>query len=109
MLKSAGHNYEVDYYDEIVQFYEKTRRASDVEKSRIEKWSDFSYIQLMQDIKQRKTLQDACDVKDVVKNSIILILNLFDDKCQIETETPLEELSEEEKKKVRKAMLEALE
>lgn len=107
-MKSAGYNSEVEYYDEIVEFYQKTKKSKDIDKDRIEKWSDFSYIQLMKDIKEKKKLKDSCDVKDVVKNSIILILNLFDDKCQVESEVPLEDLSDEEKERVKKALLEAL-
>ena len=106
-MKCMENMYELDYYSEIVDYYEITE--SDDFSFDTENYVNHSYIRLMNEVKNEKNLQDAC-IADVAKNSIILILNLFDKKCQINlsSEIPLENLPEVEKKKVRKALLKLL-
>jgi len=98
---------EIEYYSEILDFYEEILKKKQKDKEKIEKWSDFSYIELMEEIRKRKKLKDA-DIKHVAKNSIILILNLFDEKTKIDTSRDWNELSKEEKEKVRKYLLSIL-
>jgi len=106
MMKCVENMYELDYYSEIVDYYEITE-GNDF-SSDTEDYVNHSYIRLMNEVKNKKNLQDAADIADVAKNSIILILNLFDKKCKISSEIPLENLPEVEKKKVRKALLKIL-
>ena len=94
---------EVDYYDNILEFYKQNEHLNVENSVQVQKWADLSYIQLMKDIRKKKDLKDA-PIKDVVKNSIILILSLFDEKCQQSDESGSEELSEEEKRMLLKAI-----
>ena len=98
---------ELDYYDEIITYY-KDSTKNEEEKEIVEKWSDRSYISIMNDLNENKQLKDA-DISDVVKNSIILILNLFDKKCQVTSDTKLSDLPEEDKLLIKEALLNALE
>ncbi|MHA1729019.1 MAG: hypothetical protein ACTSWY_09830 [Promethearchaeota archaeon] len=111
-MKCLDNTCEMDYYEEIIDFYEQTLDVitiSTVLDDQIEKWSDFSYIKLMNEIKNEKELKEEIPIEDVAKNSIILILNLFDKRCQITSEIPLKSLPSDEKKKIREALLKALE
>jgi hypothetical protein len=94
---------EIDYYSEILDFYEKTSEYGNLSYEEIEKWSEQSYIQLMNEVKENKVLNDAPMI-DVAKNSIILILNLFDKKCQIQSDIPLDQLSDEDKGAIKEAL-----
>ena len=107
MMKCMENMCELDYYSEIVDYYSEITEYNDFSFDTIENYSFHSYIRLMNEVKNEKDLQDAC-IADVAKNSIILILNLFDKKCQISSSIPLENLSEPEKKKVRNALLKFL-
>ncbi|MBD3350960.1 MAG: hypothetical protein GF364_05685 [Candidatus Lokiarchaeota archaeon] len=108
-MKSSENQNEIEYYTDIISFYEETTEKKPKPKVEIEKWTDFSYIDLMREIKEEKELKDNADVKDVVTNSIILILNLFDDKCQIQTDRSFSDLTKKEKKIIREALLKELE
>ena len=100
---------ELDYYSEIVDYYEITESNDfSFDTIEIENFSTQSYIRLMNEVKNEKNLQDDACMADVAKNSIILILNLFDKKCQISSSIPLENLPEAEKNKVRNALLKFL-
>ena len=94
---------ELDYYNEILNFYEHTTEYHNSTNDEIEKWSEQSYIQLMDEVKQNKVLNDASMI-DVAKNSIILILNLFDRKCQVTLDRPLELLSKDEKDAIKESL-----
>ena len=54
-------------------------------------------IQLMNDIKTDKKLKNA-DIKDVAKNCILLLMNLFNDKNRLDLN--LDELDEQDRRKV---------
>ena len=107
MMKCMENMCELDYYSEIVDYYSEITEYNDFSFDTIENYSFHSYIRLMNEVKNEKNLQDAC-IADVAKNSIILILNLFDKKCQISSAVPLENLSETEKKKIRNALVKFL-
>lgn len=94
---------ELDYYSEILDFYENTTELNNFNDEFIEKWSEKSYILLMDEVKHNKILNDASMI-DVAKNAIILILNLFDKKCQITSDVPLDQLSREEKDAIKDSL-----
>ncbi len=104
---------EIDYYDEILNFYEDSGYNNGENKKKysakeIERWSNLSYIYLMKDVRKNKKLADDTEIMDVAKNSIILILNLFDQKCQIKSNADLEGLSRKEKDNIKMALIQAL-
>jgi len=98
---------ELDYYSEILDFYEEISGEKPKNKIKIEKWSDISYIELMNALRNNKRLKDA-DIKLVAKNSMILILNLFDEKIKIDTSKNWNDLDFEEKEKFRRCLISAL-
>ena len=53
---------ELDYYSEILDFYEEISGEKPKNKIKIEKWSDISYIELMNALRNNKRLKDA-DIK----------------------------------------------
>ena len=73
-MKTSENVSEMDYYDDIISFYQDSTENK-AEEEKIEKWSDRSYISIMKDLNENKQLEDA-NISDVAKNSIILILNL---------------------------------
>jgi hypothetical protein len=105
-MKTADNVTELDYYDGIINYYKETECKSE-DDGIVETWSDRTYISLMKDLNSKKCLKDA-DISDVAKNSIILILNLFDKKCQVRSSTKLNEMSEEDKKIIKEALMNAL-
>ena len=60
-------NYELDYYLSIIDFFQN----QNTNKEKTEIWKNKSFIELMKVLKRTKK-------KEFVKNSIILILSLFD-------------------------------
>ncbi|MHA1898635.1 MAG: hypothetical protein ACTSU2_14685 [Promethearchaeota archaeon] len=107
-MKTYNLTKEIDYYDFILRFYEEINEKKKKDKGAIELWSDKSIINLMHDLKQNKKLSDA-EIRDVIKNSLILILDLFDEKCQRDPNKPLEALSDKDKANIRKILLKVLE
>lgn len=111
MMKCVENMCELDYYSEIVDYYSEITEYNDFSFDTIENYSSYSsysYIRLMNEVKNEKVLQDDACIADVAKNSIILILNLFDKKCQIKPTIPLENLTENEKNEVKNALLKFL-
>lgn len=103
-MKCSENSKEIEYYTEIIDYYEQNSESISADEKEIENWQDLSYIKLMKEIKENKKLDDNADVKDVVKNSIILILNLFDERCQNEQDMPIEQLNKREQAKIRKSL-----
>lgn len=103
-MKCSENSKEIEYYTEIINFYEQSSESISKDEKEIENWQDLSFIKLMKEVKENKKLDDNANVKDVVKNSIILILNLFDERCQTEPDTPIEQLNKREQAKIRKAL-----
>jgi uncharacterized protein (DUF342 family) len=103
-MKCSENEKEIEYYTEIINFYEQTTEIQAKHEKKVENWEDLSFIKLMKDVKENKILEDKADVKDVVKNSIILILNLFDEKCQLDMDTPIENLNKREQAKIRRTL-----
>lgn len=60
---------EIKYYSKILDFYQNQTN----DKETIEIWKNKSYIELMQVLKRTNN-------KNLVKNAIILILSLFEEK-----------------------------
>lgn len=105
-MKCSENIKEFDYYERILNFFEETETEK-IESEEIENWTDHSIINLMKDIKDKKQLEDA-SIKDVIKNSIILILNLFDKKCKAQRNVSLESLSDEEKKEIKNSLMQVI-
>jgi hypothetical protein len=103
-MKCSENEKEIEYYAEIIDFYEQTTEIKTKQEKNVENWEDLSFIKLMKDVKENKKLNDNANVKDVVKNSIILILNLFDEKCQSDVDTPIENLNKKEQAKIRRTL-----
>jgi len=68
---------ELEYYEEIIQFYEDS--LSSINQTEIDDWVDSKYIKIIRDLKCKKPIADAL-IEDVAKNAILLILNLFRSK-----------------------------
>lgn len=79
---------EMDYYTEIVEFYDRVEREG-ISQREIDIWESKTYISLMNDIKQEKQFLD-CNVEDSAINAIILMLNLF--KRNINTDLKVENI-----------------
>ena len=70
---------EIDYYNEILNYFENTTSENIFVFDQNDKWVDYSYIHLMQELRSNKVLLDA-DINDVTKNCLILILSLIEMK-----------------------------
>ncbi len=68
---------EIDYYNEILNYFEATTAKNIFVFDQNDKWVDFSYLKLLNDLNHNKVLMDA-DIADVVKNCFILILGLIE-------------------------------
>jgi len=66
---------EMHYYDHIVEFYDRVE-SEGISQRDIDIWESKTYINLMNDIKEKKQFSDI-NVEDSAINSIILVLNLF--------------------------------
>lgn len=106
-MQTSTSSSEIDYYTQIVEFYENYSKGN-IPPEKIELFSDISIIKLMEDLKKGKKLKDA-DIKHVAKNSLILLLDLFDERCQVETDIPIDKLSEEEKRRIKKVLMRLIE
>ncbi len=87
---------EIDYYYEIVEYYDYSKNNFGDLTTDLWKWQSLKFINLVNDIKNEKQLVDA-DMVNVVTNSIILILNLFGKK---KFEMDINSLGKKEKKDV---------
>ena len=70
---------EIDYYNEIINYFEATTAENVFVFDQNDKWVDYSYIHLMKELRNDKVLMDA-DIGDVTKNCLILILSLIEMK-----------------------------
>ena len=70
---------EIDYYNEILNYFEHTTGHDVYVFDQNDKWVDYSYIHLMRELRSDKVLLDA-DISDVTKNCLILILGLIEMK-----------------------------
>ena len=66
-ISNNNDNYELDYYLSIIDFFQN----QNTNKETTEIWKNKSFIELMKVLKRTRK-------KEFVKNSIILILSLFD-------------------------------
>lgn len=87
---------EIDYYYEIIEYYNCSKNNFGDLTADLWKWQSIKFINLLNDIKEDKQLVDA-DILNVVTNSIILMLNLFGKK---KSEPDLNSLGITEKKEV---------
>ena len=70
---------EIDYYNEILNYFEQNTGSNVFVFDQNDKWVDYSYIHLMRELRNDKVLLDA-DINDVAKNCLILILSLIEMK-----------------------------
>ncbi len=66
-MSTNNENYELDYYLSIIEYFQN----QDTNRDTTEIWKNKSFIRLMKVLKRTRN-------KEFVKNSIILILSLFD-------------------------------
>ena len=66
-MSTNNENYELDYYLSIIEYFQN----QDTNRDTAEIWKNKSFIRLMKVLKRTRN-------KEFVKNSIILILSLFD-------------------------------
>ena len=66
-MSNNNDNYELDYYLSIIEYFQN----QDTNRDTTEIWKNKSFIRLMKVLKRTRN-------KEFVKNSIILILSLFD-------------------------------
>jgi hypothetical protein len=78
-MKSTENIREIDYYSEILTYFERTTGRNVFVFDQNDKWVDFSYINLMRELRSDKVLLDA-HIGDVAKNCLILILSLIEMK-----------------------------
>ncbi len=64
--------FESQIYDEILNFYEKQSRGA----AETDIWQGFEYTKLMQLYRE-----DPARVQEIIRNSILIILGLFDGKA----------------------------
>ena len=67
LMSNNNDNYELDYYLSIIEYFQN----QDTNRDTTEIWKNKSFIRLMKVLKRTRN-------KEFVKNSIILILSLFD-------------------------------
>ena len=67
---------EYDYYDQIVEFYEKTLCNPTITRRDIDIWESRLIINLMQEMKNDQLVSTDIDM-DIVKKIILMILMLF--------------------------------
>ncbi|MBN2155838.1 MAG: hypothetical protein JW776_07325 [Candidatus Lokiarchaeota archaeon] len=94
---------EIDYYNEILYYFEKTTGHNVFVFDQNDKWADYSYIRLMNELKNNKVLLDA-DIGDVTRNCLILILSLIEMR-QRPTGTPYECCSNEQQAAIKKSLI----
>lgn len=87
---------EIDYYNEIIEYYKCSIKNFGDLTTDLWKWQSLKFINLLNDINNNRQLVDA-EILNVVTNSIILMLNLFGKK---KSETDLNSLGKREKKEV---------
>ncbi len=97
---------ELEYYEEIIEFYEES--LSTANQREIDEWMDSKYIRILDDLKCKKPIADA-PIEDVAKNAIILILNLFKTKKEYCDAVSWHCLSRDERKIVKEALYHVLE
>ena len=97
---------ELEYYEDIIQHYEESRY--DEKPTDIDEWIDSKYISILDDLKCKKPISDAC-IEDVAKNAILLILNLFKSKKERFNSVSWQCLSKEERKIVQDSLYKVLE
>jgi len=78
-MKCTENIREIDYYNEIINYFETTTGENVFVFDQNDKWVDYSYIHLMKELRSDKVLMDA-DIGDVTKNCLILILSLIEMK-----------------------------
>ena len=76
-MKCTENIREIDYYNEILTYFEHTTSQNIFVFDQNDKWVDYSYIHLMDELKSDKVLMDA-DIGDVTKNCLLLILGLIE-------------------------------
>ena len=92
---------EGEYYDMIVDFFTSNPHIS---VNEADVWESKTFINLLSDLKNKKKLRDA-DMGDVVRNCIILILNLIDERIKNRIEFDLDELSNWERDKIQEDLI----
>lgn len=95
---------ELEYYEDIIQYYESLSSAN---RTEIEEWMDSKYISILDDLKCKKPIIDA-PIEDVAKNAILLILNLFESKKAYCNAVSWHCLSKEERKLVQDSLFNVL-
>ena len=97
---------ELEYYEEIIQYYEDT--LSSANQNEIEEWMDTKYISILDDLRCKKHITDA-PIEDVAKNAILLILNLFKAKKEFCDAVSWHCLTKDERVLVRESLHKVLE
>jgi hypothetical protein len=64
---------ESDYYVQIIEYFKRTQEDCSITISDIDIWRSKMFIRLIRDQKNKTTNK----IKDIVKNSILLIMTLF--------------------------------
>ena len=97
---------ELEYYEDIILHYEES--LSSANPNEIEEWMDAKYISILDDLKYKKPIVDA-PIEDVVKNAILLILNLFKSKKSYCDAISWHSLSKDERRLIRDSLYKVLE
>ena len=105
-MKCTENIREIDYYNEILNYFESTTGKNVFVFDQNDKWADFSYIHLMRELRNDKVLLDA-DINDVTKNCLILILSLIEMKNKPKG-TPFECCSDEEQIDIKSKLVNTL-
>ena len=105
-METINKSYEMDYYSEIIAIYNESNNCDEM-KYLAKNWTIRSYISLIDDMKNNKSLEDA-NIDDVVRNSMILMLNMFNEKTPDKKISDIE-FNEQEKKMIKKDLIKYLE
>lgn len=105
-MKCSENIREIDYYNEILSYFEATTGKNIFVFDQNDKWVDYSYIHLMRELRSDKVLMDA-DIGDVTKNCLLLILGLIEMK-QKPPGTAYECCSDEDQVAIKQSLTKAL-
>jgi hypothetical protein len=105
-MKCTENIREIDYYNEILSYFEKTTGENVFVFDQNDKWVDYSYLHLMRELRSDKVLLDA-DIGDVTKNCLILILSLIEMKKKPRG-TPFQCCSDEDQVEIKHSLANVL-
>ncbi|MHA1727500.1 MAG: hypothetical protein ACTSWY_02055 [Promethearchaeota archaeon] len=75
-----NHFNEINYYDQIFEFYLKIQDIKPIPRKDIDIWESKTILNLMDELKKKESLAE------VLKKSILLILFLFEEKENTDTD-----------------------